>query len=894
MPILKTKLHRPRVPTDYVPRPRLLKLLERSRSTPLTLVSSPAGYGKSTLVSAWMDRLKSPGAWLSLDENDNDLAMFLRSFTAAIDSLFPAACHSTKSLLSGAEIPPLTALADELTGELDRIEEPFVIVLDDYGYIKEPEIHELLTRILKGNIAALHLVILTRRDPPLPVVSLRARGELVEVRQSALKFTLPEATSFLEQAVGESLGEDAASKLQERTEGWAVGLRLASIALQGRDDVDSFLREISAETRHVQDYLLAEVLSRQLPAVREALLKTSILDRCCAPLCQAVCAPECEGMCGEECDGQVFMERLAESNLFCIPLDERGEWVRYHHLFRDLLRRTLERRYNPEEIAALHRRAGEWFAAEGHVEAALRHYLSAGDPEEAARVVAAHRHDLMNREEWHRLRQLLGMLPRGVIESRPDLLLGEGWLLIGWSEMAGVMARAEALLEKEPDEAVAGRELRGELDVMKSLVFYHVTDGKQALEHARRALESLPREQKSERGLAVMIQAVAHQMNGNLKSAHAVVYEALGEKDLLHTTYHARVLLSLCFTDHIAADLAGTIDAARQSLKLGKEINLAESIAHAYYFLGVCHYERNELAAAEENLKPVVEGPYIVNAHNFAFSAFALALTRQAAGRPEEAREDVEKVVRHAAATGNSSLLLMAKAFQAELALRQGRTSEAAYWAGTFNPEPFSVAYRFYLPQMTLAKWYLAKAAEGSFSEAQAFLSRLNDFFAKIHNSRLRLEVLAMEALLNDAGDDEGAALAALEEALALAEPGGLVRPFLDSGDGMRNLLGRLAGRNNPGDYVTGLLAAFREGVAAAPATTGPGSDSLADPLTGREIDILGLLTKRLQNKEIAERLSISPETVRRHTANIYQKLDVHDRRQAVERAHALRIIPDG
>jgi LuxR family maltose regulon positive regulatory protein len=289
----------------------------------------------------------------------------------------------------------------------------------------------------------------------------------------------------------------------------------------------------------------------------------------------------------------------------------------------------------------------------------------------------------------------------------------------------------------------------------------------------------------------------------------------------------------------------------------------------------------------------VVEGPYIVNAHNFAFSAFALALTRQAAGRPEEAREDVEKVVRHATATGNSSLLLTAKAFQAELALRQGRTSGVAHWAGTFNPEPFSVAYRFYLPQMTLAKWHLANATEGSFREARAFLSRLNDFFAAIHNSRLRLEVLAMEALLHDAGDDEGAALAALEEALALAEPGGLVRPFLDFGDGMRNLLGRFSARGNGGEYIGGLLAAFRVGAGALPAAAAPGSTSFVDPLTGRENDILNLLSKRLRNKEIADRLSISPETVRRHTANIYQKLDVHDRRQAVERALSLHILPD-
>jgi LuxR family maltose regulon positive regulatory protein len=894
MPTLKTKLHRPRVPADYVARPRLLKLLDRSLDTPLTLVSAPAGYGKSTLVGAWMDGLESPGAWLSLDESDSDLATFLMYCSAAVDSLFPGVCPETGTLLSGPSVPPVTVLAEKLIADLDLIEDPFVLVLDDYGFIKEPKIHELLTRLLKQNISALHLVILTRRDPPLPLASLRAGGKMTEVRQADLKFTVDETAAFLAKAVEGDVDESAVSQLQMKTEGWPGALRLAALAMDHGEDVDGFLRELRGDTRHVQDYLVAEVLSRQPPAVRDALLKTSILDRFCAPLCRVLCAPECKGMCGPGCDGGDFMERLAESNLFCVPLDEQGEWVRYHHLFRDLLRRTLERRYGPGEIAELHERAGEWFEEKGLIEEALHHALAGDNLAATGRLVARHRHDLMNREEWHRLRKLLDLLPRGIVENSPELLMSEAWLLIGWPEMADIMTRVEALLEAKPKGSAAAGTLQGELDVMRSLLFYHVTDGAKALKYARRGLETLPREQVSVRGLAVMLQALAHQMTGDLKSAHALVYQALGEKDLLHTTYHARVLLTPCFMNHIAADLAGTIDAARRSLEFGKEFNFAECIAHGYYFLGVCHYEQNDLAAAEHNLKPVVAGPYIVNTHNFAFSAFTLALTHQAMGRPGEAREDLETVLRHALATGNSSLLLTARAFQAELALRQGRTAEVAHWAEAFSPDPFTVAYRSYLPQMTLAKWHLATVTKGSFQAARTFLSRLDDFFASTHNSRLRIDVLAMEALLHDAENDEGAALTSLGRALALAEPGGFVRPFLDLGDPMADLLERFCKQNGGGDYVKGLIEAFDGAGTPKPAVATPGPDSLPDPLTGREADVLALLSKRLRNKEIADRLSISSETVRRHTANIYQKLDVHDRRQAVERALSLRILPEG
>ena len=357
--------------------------------------------------------------------------------------------------------------------------------------------------------------------------------------------------------------------------------------------------------------------------------------------------------------------------------------------------------------------------------------------------------------------------------------------------------------------------------------------------------------------------------------------------------------MTFCFLDSIAADLYGAMQSAEQVLKLGQELNLAESIAHGYYFLGHCHYERNELATAEKCLLPVVKGAYIANLHNFTFSSFALALTYQAQGQPAEAREVVETVVGRAIEMGDVSLLQTAQAFQAELAIRQGNVAAAHLWAKTFSPEPFYVAYRFYVPQITLPKVLLALDTPDSRGQASDFLSRLHDFFASIHNNRLLIEVLALQALLHDAQNNEPAALSTLERAITLAEPGGFNRLFVDLGPKMARLLDRLRRQGVAPNYVTQILAAFetedqrRRTEIPDSSTLHRPPSPLVEPLTDRELDVLALLAQRLSNKEIAAQLVISPLTVKKHTVSIYGKLGVKNRRQAVSRATELGILPE-
>ena len=895
--ILNTKLHRPGIVRDLVPRTHLLKLLDQYQKCQLTLVSAPAGYGKSTLVSSWLETCNCANAWLSLDEGDSDLNVFLSYFLAAVRSLFTGACSNSLSLLRAPELPPLSLLASVLIDDLAGIKKPFILVLNDYGYIHNPNIDELLNRLLKHELTNLHLIILTRRDPPLSLNTLRAKGVMNEIRQSDLHFTALEISVFLEKTANISIDETSLSLLEEKTEGWAAGLRMLSILLRNRNDIDEFIREMKGDTRYIRDYLVAEVFSHQQPEVRACLLKTSILNRFCAPLVDALCAPENEG--------ETFIERLEDSNMFSVPLDNQHEWFRYHHLFQDILKHTLNRRYEPDEIAALHKQVSTWFEENGMIEEAFHHTMIGSDPEVVGKLVARHRHELMNNEQWHRLGRLLDLLPHAIIENNPELLIQDAWILwnrMRLTEMVEVLDRVESLLSPMPGKSATSREIQGEIDALRSVQYYLVPpcNGPRALAHAQRAMQENPPHHSSTKGRTVMMLAMSYHLTGNLTDAFEVLSEELRQKEAQRNTYHTRLLITFCFIYWMEADLGNLKQTGGQLRELGKEIHLPESSDIGQYFLGLSHYCHNELAEAEKYLIDAVKNSNKINLFNFAHCAFVLSLTYQAQGRSDEASEIAESVVRYALDTGNTPLLQLAHAFQAELALRQGKIAEALNWTKNYKPEPFGTAHRFYIPQLTLARILLARNTTESRQQAADFLSRLHDFYVSIHNTFCLINVQAMQAMLYNALGNEPAALEKLTKALTLAEPGGLIRNFLDFGQEMANLLSRLARQKVAIGYIGRILDAFRsETVGSAQGVTDGhavrlsslNNEPFVEPLTNRELDILTLLTRRLSNKEVAEKLFISHETVKKHTINIYQKLCVNSRRQAVDKANELGII---
>ena len=373
---LFTKLHRPPIDRIHVHRPYLLERLGQGRHRPLTLVSAPAGYGKTTLISSWLETCDIPGAWVSLDEKDDDLRIFTTYFVTAVQSLFSEACRNTQNLLKGINLPPLGNLCTMLLGELDRIEQPFMIVLDDYHLVKEKDIHNLVSQILEHPPRFFHLVVIGRRDPPFPISAMRARAQVTEIRTRDLCFSAAETELFVNQTLGAQIDAATAAVLEKKTEGWVTGLRLASLSLRGRDNLDPRLLEPHVDAQYVMEYLFTEVFSHLSPEINQYLLGTAILDRFCGPLCEAVCVPGIEPFTCEM-GGWKFIKWLKKENLFLIPLDAKNMWFRFHHLFQKLLVNQLKRRSSAEEINALHNQASAWFAENGLIDEALRHAIAA-------------------------------------------------------------------------------------------------------------------------------------------------------------------------------------------------------------------------------------------------------------------------------------------------------------------------------------------------------------------------------------------------------------------------------------------------------------------------------------------------------------------------------------
>lgn len=910
----RTKLHRFPIQEGHVHRPRLLERLEKNRQRPLTLVSAPAGYGKSTLVSCWVQNCTINHSWLSLDKNDNDLLLFLNYFLAAIQTMFPDAVSETMRLLNAPNLPPLSVLASSLVNELDLIEQDFILVLDDIHCIREKSVYELLTELLRHPPRSMHLVLIGRRDPSLPIAFHRAREQVTEVRLFELRFTMEETAEFLQIALGRQINEAQTATLAEKTEGWVTGLRLACLSMLYRNDMDPKLLEPHVDAEFVTEYLFTEVFSLQPPEINKYLMVTAILDRLCAPLCEAVCATAVDPWTCQ-LSGLDFIAWLKKENLFLIPLDTENRWFRYHHLFQRLLLNQLKRHLNTEEINVLHSRASSWLAEKGLIEEAVEHALAAGDIPTATKLVAKHGHNLMDDQQWLRLERWLGMLPRDHVEKDPELLLFEAWLNhtktngIDVVTMETYLKKVETLLDNLSAEAsTSATQVRSHFAALSGFQLYMSADGESALKHTRYACENIPIHHHRARVFAHIFQLGAYQMIGDLETGLSIYHDELQKSIKLDGGYHAMYLANLCYIYWIDADLINVRQTAERSLKVAMDRRISEAIAFSLFHLGIACYHQNNLEIAEEKLTTMVEDFYFYLPVNFAHSSFALALIYQAKGKIGKARKVCEDMVNYAIDTNNQDVLLVTRAFEAELALRQGRLAEAFSWAERFRAKPFLPPYCFYMPQLTLIKILMTQDTTDSLQQAADLLDQLNDFLASIHNKHFRIHVLALQALYQDTRGEKSAALEKLAKALALAEPGGFIRVFVDLGPLMADLLKRLQEQDVAVDYIEKLLATFREEelrmVPDAPDHESPsprppvypssipaGFQLLNDPLTNREIDVLELLAQRLSNKEIAEKLFVSAETVKGHLKNMYPKLEVSNRREAVEKAMSLGIL---
>lgn len=896
MPLLMTKFHSPQPRPDYVSRPRLVRRIDGSLAGRLTLISAPAGSGKTTLLSEWVAGCE-PGkhvAWLSLDELDNDPVRFLSYLTAAFQTIDPGFGQAVIASLQSPHPIPTQVVLTNLINELAGVSDKSVLVLDDYHLISSQSIHDTMVFLLEHLPPQLHLIVATRADPPLPLARLRARGQMIELRGADLRFTAHEAAVFLTEVMGLPLSEGDVQALEIRTEGWIAGLYMAALSMQGRDDIPGFVVAFAGSNRYILDYLTEEVLDQQAEDMRAFLLRTSILDRMTGPVCDAVTGGD---------DGQIRLEQLDESNLFVIALDNERCWYRYHRLFADLLRKELQKK-EPDQVRDYHRRATRWYEQMGHIAEAIEHALVAQDISQAALLIEDNALAMMDQGQLAICEGWLEALPKEVVCSRPWLSVAYAWLLVYTGHLHAVQPRlqdAEQSL-KRIDDSVERLRIEGHIAAIRAYQLALGGDSSGAQTQAKLALRLLPEDDLMARGNAALTLGSARRDNGDLAMA-AEAFSQAGAASQKAGNSHVAVLamVSLAWLQieqgHLrqaAATYQDVVQLASQHAARGGE--QSPGMGMAYACKSAVLREWNELEDALSLAQKSVALCERWGQANLLVNSYAnLAVVLHSRGDVDGALKAIAKGKQIARDLSPYAVAYMA-ALQARLRLAQGDDLAAFDWAQNsglstddeIRPQDESqyIAYARIL------------SAQGMHDAALRLLAQLLALAEEGGRVGTIIAVSVLEALILQAQSNVDRALTALQRALARAEPEGYVRLFVDEGESMATLLRQAASRGIHVDYVVKLLAALPEpesklGTVPIEKPT-PGAHKvrkLVEPLSERELEVLRLVAAGLSNRQIADRLVLAIGTVKKHTNNIYGKLGVRNRAQAIIRAQDLDLL---
>jgi LuxR family maltose regulon positive regulatory protein len=889
--LLQTKLQLPVSPGDLVPRSDLHARLDRGRERPLTLVSAPAGYGKSMLISSWFEQSDWASAWFSLDRNDNSLRQFLAYFISAIRGVFPQACTGTLDLIKALELPSMSNLASTLVNELNVLDKPVLLALDDYHLIDAGSpVNQLMQWMLGHPPIPLHLVIITRRDPPLSLVSLRASAQVNEIRTLDLKFGNNEARTLLEQDLGRTVKETSLANLQKEMEGWVVGLRLVSLVLQQSNDPDEFLMGLHGGIQETQDYLVLEVIKKLPTVLREWLLKSSILDRFSAPLCDAVCSVS-GGIESTGYDGSKFIKVLNDGNLFAIKLDPHGEWFRYHHLFQALLKRELSRQLTPDQVAELHLQASNWFETRGMIDEAIQHALESGEDNRAAEIIERHWRTEINKDRWYTSRKWLDMLPFGQRQHRPGLMLAELWQSICQQQFNKLPRLLKELESSIEDEATDPQIIR-DLNFCHGLIEYWQGNSRNSLDYLEHSITDISDQPGVIDGWITLYYGLALCMDEKPTMARKTINDRIhGIGVSAH--YHSQLVGALIFIHLLSGELTAARSQAQRLALLSHKSHITNTESWTDYLLGAIDLHRLELEQAAQHFKRAIRQRYILEPKAVLESLAGLALTQTLSGKSDEAVEALDQLLLFARERNDSESLLVADSCSARLQLLQGELAPAARWARTvsISPAPDKLFSWLEVPSITRARVVLAIGSEEALEEAAAQLALVRQLSDNCHYICQTIEIAVLQSLLLDKQGRSEEALEALADVVALAEPGLWVRPFIEAGQPMAELLGRLAVQQGKSNFLNHLGDCFQvrqtqlAAEAGGPRTSKSAARLEIEPLTNRELEILDLLVNRLQNKEIAARLFVSPETVKTHLKHLYQKLDVSNRHEAAEKA---------
>jgi LuxR family maltose regulon positive regulatory protein len=875
-PLLTTKLNIPSIRPELVSRPRLIERLNAGLSCRLLLVSAPAGYGKTTILSEWAHHSELRGriAWVSLDKNDNDPVIFWDYFVTALKGLKIGIGEDVSALLHSSQRPPIEAILTILINRVNAIQGDLVLVLDDYHSIEFQPINEAISFLLEHLPLQMHLIIATREDPSLPLARLRAGGLMVEIRADDLRFMPDEVSIFLNRVMGVDISKVDLMALETRTEGWIAGLQMAALSMRGQKDIPSFVKSFTASHRYILDYLIEEVFQRQPADVQDFLLKTSILDRLIAPLCDFVTKRN---------DSRDMLPTLERANLFIVPLDESRQWYRYEHLFADLLQHQLDIMSTVEDVSTLHARASQWYEKNGIIADAVYHAIASRDWERVVTLIKNTSNTLMKRGEVTTLASWIKALPEEVVCAHSELLDNYIWALI----LSGQIEAAEYYIKQFEKAAKDALNIDSKTVTMRAYIARVQGDNRRTIQLSEQALSLLPQGDFETRCIVALNLGIARWQSGQLEEAAEAFTETdhcARESGNEYAAVTAKSFLGAIQATH------GRLHRAVDILQEAVRLTTSPSIALSCIYLGALLYERNELKAAADQIQRGIQLSQQSNNIEIQIGGYrVLAYVLQALNDASGALDALQKADSLTRSTNASALEYARNASSHVIvALAQRDLPAALDWTDRMPEDadvsPFYPRINFTLPRVLIAQNRKTEASE-----------RLHLCYQRAVESNWRYAQVEARLLQAMATNNAEESLVFLADALQLAQPEGYIRTFVDKGEKLISLLHKTRSQGIAPDYVAELLTILNREVeerrqkagTPTPVTTQP----LSEPLSERELEVLRLLSAGLSNREIAKKLIISVGTAKTHVHNIIGKLNVSGRTQAIARARELNLI---